>query len=432
MKSPGSAKLSFEAVLAHLAQLSENRGIRYDLGPVQAALTELGLTDISIPTVQVAGTNGKGSTVWGIAAVLQHLGHRVGVFTSPHIESYTERIGINGSAISEADFMAAFTAISPVANRYQLTEFEALTLMGMHYFKQQKPDYLILETGMGGRLDATTAVKSDLAVITRIGKDHMAILGNTLSKIASEKAGIIRPNTPVVVGPQSKKVKAVFEATASARKSPIYFSKPIKIVPAIKIPYQQENWGTVKTAIDVLLQGKGTAALSTVLAHTTGFWGRFTVIQSRSGTVVIDGAHNSNGLRQLKRGLTRAFPGRPIHLILGILATKDAKSMLKIAATITQNISYCDFDPGKSVPFSEIQSLSPFPIQSLNGGRSKRAHIRNFSLPADYQGAAPQRGGVVKGSENCEDACFLNGHNAITVFSGSLYFIAKLHSMKWT
>lgn len=397
--------MNFNQVLNHLAELSQNRGIRYDLGPVQSALTELNLIDIGIPTVQVAGTNGKGSTVWGIAATLQSMGYTVGVYTSPHIECYTERIAINGVPIAHADFVSAYTAIARVATRFRLTEFEALTLMAMYYFNQKRPDYLILETGLGGRLDATTAVKIDLAVITRIGKDHMAILGNTLGTIAREKAGIIRASVPVVVGPQVSRVRSVFQHRSTALNAKLYWAFALPKSSHIFPAYKRENWGIVQTVLQVLKGKVGILAFQKLIQNPPQFWGRFTQIQTKNGTVIIDGAHNPNGLRQLAKALNEQFPTHPIRLIMGILATKDAKKMIQIASTITTDIHYCDFDPGQSVPLSEIKSYSS-------------AQIHPFSLEFDLKN---------------EYTAHSNAKSQpITVFTGSLYFIAKLHSIKWT
>lgn len=215
-----------------LSQKVFRRGIKYDLTNMQKALSELRHPEKGLPNpIHVAGTNGKGSTVGMLSKSLMDNGARVGSFTSPHIRSYCERICINQTPISQDRFDQYFNQVMAIDVYDELTEFEVLTLMALLVFKDSQPDYTCIEVGLGGRLDATNIISPILSIITKIGWDHADILGSTLSEIASEKAGIIKPNVPVLTPhTQNRTALKVIKTTATAQNAPLTLCNPITVM----------------------------------------------------------------------------------------------------------------------------------------------------------------------------------------------------------
>jgi dihydrofolate synthase/folylpolyglutamate synthase len=315
-------------------------------------------------SVHVAGTNGKGSVSHMLAAILQEAGYRVGLYTSPHLKDFRERIKINGACISEA-------AVMDFVNRYwvqleseQASFFEMTTAMAFDYFARQKADVAIVETGMGGRLDATNIIRPALSIITNIALDHTEHLGDSPALIAREKAGIIKPATPVVVGECGGDTSAVFVEVARAQQSPLYFAERevcVELAYAGKDgqsfrcvcrhspattreftldllgDYQQANLRTVLTAIDCLRYAVAppfripTEAVRTALRQTarlTGLLGRWQVLAERPLTIC-DTGHNAHGLRRTFGQLT-AIPHRQLHIVFGVMADKDLSPIIPL------------------------------------------------------------------------------------------------------
>ena len=195
---------------------------KFDLGRMVELMQLLGDPQTQYPVIHVAGTKGKGSTAAFIASALQAAGLRVGFYTSPHLQDYCERIQVNRKDISHADFTDLVQTVKPtVARVEQLTTFEITTALGFLYFAQQKCDVAVIEVGLGGRLDATNVVDPLVSVITSLSMDHMNVLGDTLAKIAFEKAGIIKPDRPVVLAPQREEARQVVEQVAEERNAPV-------------------------------------------------------------------------------------------------------------------------------------------------------------------------------------------------------------------
>jgi len=293
------------------------------------------------PSVHIAGTNGKGSVSNMTASILQEAGYRTGLFTSPHLKDFRERIRVNGEMISQqyvVDFVAKHKAdFEPVGASF----FEYVFALGMSYFSDEQVDVAVVETGMGGRLDSTNVVAPVVCAITNIGFDHTEFLGKTLKAIALEKAGIIKPEIPVVIGETQPETMNVFTEKAQQLKSPITFADRhycTQSLQGINIPlqgkYQEKNIATVMGIISVL-KHKGYQintqhiidGLEKVLINT-GFCGRWQVLSHHPLTIA-DAAHNESGMSEVVAQI-KTVPYRKLHIVLGMVSDKDISKMLSM------------------------------------------------------------------------------------------------------
>ncbi|MDR6966857.1 dihydrofolate synthase/folylpolyglutamate synthase [Flavobacterium arsenatis] len=292
----------------------------------------------NIKTIHVAGTNGKGSTSHLLASVLQEAGYKVGLYTSPHLKDFRERIKIDGEDISQ-EFVCDFIAENKsFFEANQLSFFEMTVGLAFDYFSKQNIDIAIIEVGMGGRLDSTNIITPSVSVITNIGLDHIQFLGNTLELIAYEKAGIIKPNVPVVIGEYVKETKSVFSAKASELSSKLYFASDLieETHPSVLIgDYQRHNKKTVLQTIKVLQDQKEfkiseenikNGFLNVVL--NTGIQGRWQQIHTEP-KVICDTAHNKHGLEiVLHQVQNENFD--ELHFVLGVVNDKDLEEILPL------------------------------------------------------------------------------------------------------
>ncbi|MBA2249144.1 MAG: bifunctional folylpolyglutamate synthase/dihydrofolate synthase [Chitinophagaceae bacterium] len=320
----------------------------------------IGDPQLRIKTIHIAGTNGKGSVSHMLAAVFQQCGYRTGLYTSPHLKDFRERIKLNGEMISK-DFVVDFVdKIRPVSEAINPSFFELTVAMALDYFAAQKTDIAIIETGLGGRLDSTNIITPVLSIITNIGYDHTDILGDTLELIAFEKAGIIKPKVPVVIGEVIPETKDVFLSKAKECESPVTFSEEMfSIIRSVynfanlqvslqnistsaiqnylldlNGIYQQKNIRTVLTAIEILNQmgfilGQSpvSAAFSNV-KKLTGLHGRWDVI-NLDPVIVLDVAHNEDGIKQLTDQLLLCDYNN-LHIVYGMVKDKDASKVLSL------------------------------------------------------------------------------------------------------
>ena len=288
-------------------------------------------------SIHVAGTNGKGSVSHMLASVLQEAGYKVGLYTSPHLKDFRERIKINGQMISEEEVIAFVTENKPFLEKNKLSFFEMTVGLAFDYFSNQKVDIAVIEVGMGGRLDSTNIITPEVSVITNIGFDHTAFLGNTYAEIASEKAGIIKSNIPVVIGETVTETKKVFQKIASEKKAPITFAETETVSEYksdLKGIYQQKNKKTAVCALHVLQENVCDISeenicngiLNTV--KNTGLQGRYQTLQE-SPKVICDTAHNKEGL-QLVLQQIQEEPFENLHIVLGVVNDKDLQSILPL------------------------------------------------------------------------------------------------------
>ncbi|MFC1617293.1 bifunctional folylpolyglutamate synthase/dihydrofolate synthase, partial [Candidatus Margulisiibacteriota bacterium] len=312
--------------------------------------------------IHIAGTNGKGSTLTFLASALIHAGYKIGTFTSPHLIDYTERICVNFKPITKADFMKIYQQIAKLSGFDTLTEFEVLVVISIIYYSKTKLDFLIYETGLGGRLDATNIFKPILTIITKIDLEHQAILGESIEEIAKEKAGIIKPLVPCLAIKQKSDVLDIIQITAKKQKAPLFVVEPEKNIPAnfkLNANYQKGNLALAKKALRLLLEEDSISVFAEVLE--TGLAkaqipGRFQEICFDGKKIIIDAAHNPTAIIALIKALKNKGIQKPAFLV-GILKTKNAKDMLKAVIPFASKIYYCDFEPGVSWDFKEIQNI---------------------------------------------------------------------------
>jgi dihydrofolate synthase / folylpolyglutamate synthase len=312
-------------------------------------------------SVHIAGTNGKGSTSHMLAAILQQNGYKTGLYTSPHIKDFRERIRINGEMISQ-DFVVDFVAkTEAITKEISPSFFELTVAMAFDYFATEKVDIAIIETGLGGRLDSTNIITPILSIITNIGYDHMNILGNTLGKIATEKAGIIKQNVPVVIGEYIAETKNIFTDKATQENAPIHFAQEGYIASNVKYTaellsvdvtntthnitehfhldlnglYQAKNICTVLCATGILMQQgfkltneNEKLALANV-KKLTGMQGRWDVLQNNP-TIIADVAHNKDGIHLIIQQLEENYSNCNYHFVMGFVNDKDVESVLTL------------------------------------------------------------------------------------------------------
>lgn len=333
-----------------------------DLHNTIALCKALGDPHTKFKSIHIAGTNGKGSTSHMLAAILQQSGYKTGLYTSPHLKDFRERIKINGEMVSE-DFVVEFVErTKTMTEAIKPSFFELTVAMAFDYFQKQKVDIAVIETGLGGRLDSTNVITPVLSIITNIGYDHMNILGNTLEKIAAEKAGIIKAKVPVVIGEYLPETKNIFINKARETDSALHFAQEeysildfkytiqslycdiidlrLKMPLSIKLDlnglYQVKNLCTVLAASEILMeQGFSITdetqeeALGNV-KQLTGLYGRWDVI-CESPTIILDVAHNEDGMKQLLQQLSTVNrSAAPLHFVLGMVKDKDVHKVLSI------------------------------------------------------------------------------------------------------
>jgi dihydrofolate synthase/folylpolyglutamate synthase len=320
-------------------------------------------------SIHIAGTNGKGSTSHMLAAMLQQAGYKTGLYTSPHLKDFRERIKINGVMISQQFVVDFAERTKTISENIRPSFFELTVAMAFDYFEKEKVDIAVIETGLGGRLDSTNIITPILSIITNIGYDHMDILGDTLEKIAAEKAGIIKPNTPVIIGEYLPETKNVFINKANQCNAPFYFAQDEYVISNINYNmqflscdvtstehnitesfeldlngfYQTKNLRTVLCAEGILLQQgfliKNAAekqALKNV-KKLTGLCGRWDVI-SINPTIVLDVAHNEDGIKQLLHQLSVVRRSSSVlHFVIGMVKDKDISKVLSI---LPKNANY--------------------------------------------------------------------------------------------
>ena len=307
-----------------------------DLTNTHLLMDQLNHPELKLKSIHVAGTNGKGSTSSMIASILQEAGYKVGLYTSPHLKDFRERIRINGETISE-DFVVDFVKNNkPFFEANALSFFEMTVGLAFDYFVKEHVDVAVIEVGMGGRLDSTNVITPLVSVITNIGFDHTQFLGDTLAKIAAEKAGIIKHNIPVVIGEYHQETYPVFQNKAAAEQAPIFFAHTATEVTypcALQGDYQKHNKKTVLQTIEVLRanfsisEAHLKAGFQNVIVNT-GLLGRWQVLQEKP-FAVCDTAHNAHGLAEVLAQIAQQDYDT-LHVVLGVVNDKDLDTILPL------------------------------------------------------------------------------------------------------
>ena len=326
-------------------------GIRWGLERTEALLHQAGNPHLRYPTIHVGGTNGKGSVAATIASVLSAAGHRTGLYSSPHLFSFRERVRIDGLPISEEDLVAAATPLWPAIEESGASFFEATTVIAFQALAEAEVDVAVIEVGLGGRLDSTNVISPELALITNIAFDHAEYLGHTLEAIAGEKAGIIKPGVPLVTGETSPAVLSVLQHRAALQQA------PVTVVPASDLTaprltgnqlridtrtwdelvvsspligaHQAHNLRIAVTGLDLLANQMSISAEAVVRGvHDVRWPGRFQLELLRGRHWVFDVAHNEAGVHALVETFGQLDLPRPVALLVGILGDKDWRRML--------------------------------------------------------------------------------------------------------
>ncbi len=333
-----------------------------DLDNTHALMRLLEHPERGLKCVHVAGTNGKGSTSSLIASVLQEAGYKVGLHTSPHLKDFRERFRINGEMVGQevvTDFVERYReTFEPIAPSF----FEWGVAFTLWWFREQQVDIAVIETGMGGRLDSTNVVTPEASVITNIGWDHMQFLGDSLEAIAKEKAGIIKPGVPVVVGEASAAITAIFEDIAVRCGSPLILAEdgPGAFLPCRLVgEHQERNKRTAFAAIEVLKQRGWKVDNHAIMqgyrnvVRNTGIRGRWEVLSTGPLTIA-DVAHNTDGIMAVLRMLQRT-PHEQLHIVLGMVGDKDIGLVLSLLPT-DATYYFCKADIPRGLDASELQN----------------------------------------------------------------------------
>ena len=374
-----------------------------------------------IKTIHVAGTNGKGSVSHMLAAVFQQNDYKTGLYTSPHLKDFRERIKLNGEMIPKEFVIEFVEKTKLISSEISPSFFELTFVMALEYFAEQSVDIAIIETGLGGRLDSTNIIIPEISVITNIGYDHMDILGNTLEKIAFEKAGIIKRDVPVIIGETNSVTKPIFETRARELNAPIYFAeekykvlfsqshndsleidlldnscmKKNKYFLDLSALYQIKNLVTVVATIDQLSNSfhlnevSTTAALGQVKSLTK-LHGRWEII-NRQPLVVLDVAHNVDGIQQLLHQIDNSSH-KNLHIVFGMVKDKEIEGVLEI---LPKNASYYFTKAQISRALPELELLE----------KARQFHLKGFpftevnkALSAAINNASPEDMIIVCGS----------------------------------
>lgn len=332
--------------------------INLGLERISAILELLGNPQDNLKCIHVAGTNGKGSVCAIIATILDQAGIKVGLYTSPHIFNYTERIQINGCRISEDDFAKYVFNICELAdkNKIHLTEFEILTAVMFKYFSDKNVDVVVLETGLGGRFDATNVIKKNLcSIITHIDLDHTERLGNTRSKIAFEKAGIIKPDCPIFTSEGYEEIKDRADELNSLFVMVAPFEDTNNL--ALKGTCQQANLSLALAAVRFLFKQIPEQLIQKALRevkHPCRF-------QLCENNLIIDASHNPNGAIALRESLDFYYPNERRCFVFGCLKNKDYKQMMEILFSQGDEIYFYHFNNPNSCTIQELQTTCEFP-----------------------------------------------------------------------
>ena len=404
--------MNYEEAIIFLRELGKF-GMRTGLGRSLALSHETGKPERKFPIIHIAGTNGKGSVAAMIESILRHSGFHVGLYTSPHLSSYNERIRVGGRPIPKLALANLMTELKPIFERIASddslgapTEFEIGTALAFSYFAHEKVDFAVVEVGLGGRLDSTNIVTPRVSVITSISREHTSVLGDTPEEIAWEKAGIIKQGVPVVIGPQNPAVLEIIKKIAHEKHSPtVIFGEDIKCYrkyrsidgqvfaaevkgqsfDSLRIPllgaHQVENAGiavgVIKTLCDLGIKIKGKAIISGL--KSVSWPGRLEVLQKKP-LVLVDGAHNEEGIARLKEAIREIKDDQAVTAVVGISRGKPVGNMISGISGFADNIIATGAlssrsgitDPGVLWDFAKREGIPAEiirdPLQAVNKG----------------------------------------------------------------
>ncbi len=301
-----------------------------DIGNIIEACNFLDNPHKKFKSIHIAGTNGKGSTAHLISSILQEAGFKTGLYTSPHLKDFRERIKINGVKISENDVISFVTTNKKNFEKINMSFFEYTVALAFDHFAKEKVDIAIIETGLGGRLDSTNIISPEISVITNIGYDHMNLLGNTLEQIAIEKAGIVKEKTPVLIGRKQIETETVFEEKASQKNTSVFYAKQNEV--KFNVPnYQKENINTSISAIKILDWKISNQEINDGIKNVnqnTGLRGRWETL-SKNPKIICDTGHNVDGISNIINQL-KQIKFNKLHIVFGTVNDKKINDILNL------------------------------------------------------------------------------------------------------
>lgn len=392
------------------------RGVSFGIDRMRAFAAALGHPERAVPVVHIAGTNGKGSVVAMVASILRAAGRRAGMYTSPHLVRLGERVQVDGVPLSEAEIMAYVAELEPKAAELERTMpgeapsfFEFMTAMAFLQFARRGCDAAIVEVGLGGRLDATNIVTPEVSAITSIGLDHCELLGDSLAAIAMEKAGIVKPGVPVVMGRMPAEAEAVVRAIAAERGAPLcsvreVFGDELSAYPraVLEGDYQRHNAATATLVARQIAARFGITErhIAQGLANVSwpGRWQRARLADGRS--IVLDASHNPEGAAVLDGLLAKlvAETGRAPVVITGVLGVARARPLLEVVGRHAREIHLARPQQARASSFEELEALVPATFFA-RGGRIARGAVEDlFPRAGECAAGAPDDVIVVTGS----------------------------------
>jgi len=374
--------MTFEQAVAFLDSRIE-LGWKLGLDRLRLMMHDLGNPHLQCPFVHIAGTNGKGSVAAMQESIFRAAGYDTGLYTSPHLLSVRERIQCRGEAISESDFAHLMQRIKPVIETYNATYFETLTVLAFLYFAEAQAEIVLLEVGLGGRLDATNIVVPELCIITTISYDHTAHLGTTLPQIAAEKAGIVKPHIPCLIGEMSKEPEAVIQQACTSKDSSF-----VRASELVQTSIRQQHVSNIEFVVTDSASYDGTYELSLTGAHQVqnaalaisacemlrrqnwqvssthirnGLkmlkWpGRFQIVRENP-TTILDVAHNEASINSLAQLLKRNFSHQKIIFVFGALADKQVERMCRILAPLADVFQPVAAQTSRAMPAGEVYNI---------------------------------------------------------------------------
>ncbi len=378
-------------------------GMKLGLDNITSFLQEIGNPQYNFLTIHIAGTNGKGSTAATLASILRAHGYRIGLFTSPHLVSMRERIRVNGSIITESGVTNFIDTYRSVLSRRKLSFFELMTALCLHYFSKRQVDIAVIETGLGGRLDATNVLAPVLTMTTDIGKDHVEILGNTIRKIAFEKAGIIKPSTPHIIGRLPREAEHIIRARCQSVRSPLYKLSPRhfttvprhntfsyksngfvldNLKPSLFGRHQLSNSALALKAVEVL-EKRGIQIDAQCIRgglKSINWPGRFQIVAKRGKPVhIFDVCHNVGGVEAFVQSFQDKFPGKKTRIITGFVKRKEHQKMIRILSTIAQEFLIVPLSTRRSTDLDELCAGLSFNHVTYRRFSSLRSAYRTLS-----------------------------------------------------
>lgn len=342
-------------------QRSGAAAYKADIGNIVEACERLNNPHQQFKSIHIAGTNGKGSTSHMLASILQEAGYKTGLYTSPHLKDFRERIRINGVMIPEKEVVDFVTHHKDWFAEIGMSFFEMTVAMAFNFFAKEKVDIAIIETGLGGRLDSTNILSPELSIITNIGFDHTALLGNSLEKIAFEKAGIIKKNTPVIIGRKQTETSGVFQQKAEIENAPLFYANPCLLPSDLKGNYQKENIATAVSSVYQLRQmdwniseGNIKNGLQNTIRNT-GLLGRWQAL-SESPLTICDTGHNEDGINNILTQIQET-PHKQLHFVFGTVNDKNTSHILTL---LPKNATYyfCEANIPRALPKEELAKLA--------------------------------------------------------------------------